>query len=440
MNFTRLVKYGAIGLTGILALTGCSAGQAQEEIKLVTEVSEPVTLDFWHALSGYNGEVLNEIVEDFNETVGEEKGITVVPTFQGSYSDNKSKVMASLKAGNAPDIVMGTNNDIYEYVSNGFAMNLDEYIYNGEIGMYGEEYSLEDIYSVFREDSKSYTENGDYYSLPFSKSTDLLFYNKTFFEEHGLKVPQTWEEVVEVSKQITEITKKASFSIDNTSNHFITMMKQLGGEYTNKDGEVLFNNETGKYVLELTRENIENGNWRTAGEDIYSSTAFTNGLVQMYVGSSAGASFLENDNFEWAAVPSPQWDLENPHYISQGNNVAVIKSSTSTSDEVYGSYEFIKYLVGHEANLKWSTETGYLPVRKSVSESEEYQTIMNEDSSKQAAVSSVENGFIEALFANGSLSSNIVRTQVGVMVDEVISTDVDIQDLLDQTEYRLNSY
>ena len=440
MDFKKLVTLGLVGTT-FTALTACGTKEvAQEPIKVVTELSEPVTIQFWHSMSGGNGSVLSEIVDDFNNTVGKEKGITVEATYQGGYSDSKSKIMASLKAGDSPEIVQGTVNDIMEYVQSGYVQDLDPYIFNGIIGMNGKD-DVSDIYKVYRDESKSYSTSGDFYSLPFAKSTDLLFYNKTFFDEHGLEVPQTWEETIEVSKQIQEITGKkgSGFSIDNLSNYLITMLKQLGAGYTNPNGELLFNNETAKEMLELVKEQIELGNWRTAGEDGYSSAPFLSENVYMYVGSSAGTAFLNEDNFDWEATNIPQWDLENQAHIQQGNNVAILNQN-KTSDEVYASYEFVKYLVSYEANLKWATNTGYLPLRDSVAQSEDFQNFISDKSDKQSAINAVENGFVESLFANGSLSSGIVRDKIGVMAEDIIYGGEDVQEALNKTVEQLNNY
>ena len=437
MKFTRLVKFGSVAMFGALALVGCGVEDtdAQQEIEVITELSSPVEIDFWTSMSGANGEVLNEIVNDFNETVGSEKGIHVTATYQGGYSEAKSKVMAALKAGNAPEVVQGTVNDINEYVQSGFVQNLNPYIFNEVIGMN----DIDDIYEVYRSESESYTDEHMLYSMPFAKSTDLLFYNETFFTEHGLNVPTTWEEAIEVSKQIKEITGKPGLSIDNTPNYLITMLEQLGAGYTNSQGELLFNNETAEEMLQLIQDNINDGIWRTAGEDGYSSAPFLSENVYMYIGSSAGSSFLVGADFNWEATTVPQWDLENQKYIQQGNNVAVINQG-KTSDEVYASYEFVKYLVSKEASLKWSMETGYLPIRKSVANSEEFQNFIADSTDKQSAIKAVENGFVESLFANGSLSSGLVRDKIGVMVEDVIFNGTNPQVALDDLEAQLNSY
>ena len=74
----------------------------------------------------------------------------------------------------------------------------------------------------------------------FNKSTEVLYYNKSFLDENGLTAPTTWAELEEVSKQITEITGAPSFGFDSAQNVFITLVQQFGGEYTTPQGEVKF--------------------------------------------------------------------------------------------------------------------------------------------------------------------------------------------------------
>ena len=350
------VMFGAAAFLSTVALFGC--GNKEDVItnntEVVTSIENPVTIEFWHSMSGAFTDTIADIVNDFNITVGAEKGITVNSVYQGGYEDVKAKTIASIKAGNSPEIVQGTVNNIMEYIQSGYVQPLDDYIFNEEIGIN----NFEDIYEVYRAENSSYLEDGHYYSLPFAKSTDLLFYNKTLFDEHGLEVPTTWNEVQAVSEKITEITGKPALSIDNLPNYLITYLFQKDAGYTGANGEILFNNETSLEAINLLKENIDKGIWRIAGEDKYSSAPFLAGHTFMYIGSSAGEGFLNDDNFEWAATTTPQFDVENPKYIQQGSNVAVLNQN-NTSEEVYAAYEFVKYLCSDEVTLKWPTETGY---------------------------------------------------------------------------------
>lgn len=429
------LMFGAAAMLSTAALFGCSSSnEVTNTTEVVTSITEPVTVEFWHSMSGAFTETIGEIVNDFNNTIGAEKGITVNAVYQGGYDDVKAKTVASIKAGNSPEIVQGTVNNIMEYIQSGYVQPLDDYIFNEEIGIE----NFDDIYEVYRKENSSYVDDGKYYSLPFAKSTDLLFYNKTLFEENGLTVPTTWDELQTVSEKITEIMGKPALSIDNLPNYLITYLFQKGADYTGSNGEILFNNETSLEAINLLKDNIDKGVWRIAGEDKYSSAPFLAGHTFMYIGSSAGEGFLNEDNFEWAAATAPQFDVENPKYIQQGSNIAVLNQN-NTSEEVFGAYEFVKYLCSEEVTLKWATETGYLPLRESVANSVEFTDFIKETNSKTkpSATKSVTNGFVESIFVTDSYNSNMVRNEIGTMVEDVILGGMNPQEALNLYEGKL---
>ena len=433
MKFTKTLKYSAAALVASLGLVGCGNQETETKVDLVTNTGDGVTVEFWHNMSGAFAETIDSIVSDFNSTIGAEKGITVNATYQGSYDDLKAKITASIKANNSPNVVQGTVNNIMELAQSGFIQELDPYIYHDEIGIK----DYEDVYQGYRDEMSSYFETGETLSLPFAKSTDLLFYNKTFFEENNLTPPTTWEETVEVSKKIYELTGKPGLSIDNLPNYLITYLFQAGAEYTNQNGELLFNNETSLKAIEMLKTGMEEGYFRIAGEDKYSSGPFLAENVYMYIGTTAGEGFLNRDNFDWDTTFVPQVDVKNPVGIQQGANIAILNQG-ATSEEVYASYEFIKYMISTETNTKWSMDTGYLPVRESVFNSDEYQEYLanSQGNVKLNGVKAVENGFIEAIFQTDSYSSAMVRNEVGTMLESIL---LDGQDPVEMLDYYANT-
>ena len=75
-------------LFGLSSMVACSQDQKEEgkkeESNIVKTIENPVEIEFWHAMSGPNETAVNHLVEEFNATVGKEKGITVKPVYQGS--------------------------------------------------------------------------------------------------------------------------------------------------------------------------------------------------------------------------------------------------------------------------------------------------------------------------------------------------------------------
>ncbi|MGL4337767.1 MAG: ABC transporter substrate-binding protein [Turicibacter sp.] len=390
---------------------------------LVVTISEPVTIEFWHAMSGPNEQVVNDLVEKFNTTIGQEKGITIEPVFQGSYNDLKSKTTAAIKAGEAPAISQAYPDWVAEYLEADIVVALDEYINHPEVGIS----DFEDIASAYRAENSQYKAEGTFYSLPFNKSTEVLYYNATFFEENGLTPPTTWEEMEALSKEIYELTGNPAFGIDSTQNMFITLVQQFGGKYTNSQGDILFGDtDAAVQTLDLIKRNTDAGYWRLAGEDKYMSGPFINELVYMYIGSTSGSAFVNNDNFDWASAPVPQVSDSSKAVIQQGTNVVVMNQNKS-EEQVYAAFEFAKFLGSFDANLYWTMNTGYLPIRQTVIDSPEYQAFIIEsgDTTKEVGPSQSSYYFYDPAFFTDTFSSYNVRSEVGLAVENVVLNGMD---------------
>ena len=251
-------------------------------------LSGPVELQFWHSISNQNHlKVLEGLVEEFNETIGAEKGITVVPTFNGSSSELYSSVVGAIKAGSAPDVTLALRPYVADYLQTDYVVNLEPYITDPNVGMT----DYEDIFEGLREANSSYAKEG-IYSLPIHSYSEVLYYNKTFFAEHGLSVPTTWDERVETCRAIRDITGAPAFGWDNLAGSFMTLLLQNGGRYTDQNGNLYFATEDSDItlkVLQMWQDNVNEGIWRTAGEDQFFSGPFANEMIPMYIGDSVEA-------------------------------------------------------------------------------------------------------------------------------------------------------
>ena len=412
------------GLSSMVACSNPNENQNEQENKdLLTSIENPVEIEFWHAMSGPNEAAVNQLVEDFNATVGQEKGITVKPIYQGAYNDLKSKVTAAIKAKTAPAISQAYPDWVAEYLQSGAVVELDNYIFHEEVGIE----NFDDIAEAYRKENSQY-EGNKFYSLPFNKSTEVLYYNKTFFDQNNLTVPTTWDEVEEVSAKIKELTGKTAFGIDAPANYFITMVQQFGGQYTNSNGDILFAEDGAKYAieaLELLKRNADAGYWRLPGEDKYLSGPFMSELLYMYTGSSAGYSHIATADFEVGIAPIPQISKETGAVIQQGTNVVVFNQNKS-QEEVYAAYEFAKFLSSYEGNLAFATATSYLPIRESVIASDAYQKYVAEsnDQTKVVGPEQADYYFYDPSFFKDTYSSYNVRTAAEKAVEAVVLSGV----------------
>lgn len=165
----------AAGLTSLVACSSKDNKQPEKEkSEIVTTIENPVTIEFWHAMAGTNQEAVEKLVENFNSTIGAEKNITVKPVYQGQYTDLKTKTTAALKSGSVPAIAQAYPDWVAEYLQSGSVVELDPYINDETVGIK----DFDDIIESYREENSQY-EGGKFYSLPFNKSTEVLYYNKS---------------------------------------------------------------------------------------------------------------------------------------------------------------------------------------------------------------------------------------------------------------------
>ena len=339
-------------------LTGCSSnGSTTSNEEIVTEITAPVEITFWHAMSGDLEKTLQSLTDEFT---AQNPNITVTLQNQSSYQDLQQKITATVASPkDLPTLTQAYPDWMFNPREEGLVTDLTPYIENETIGFD----NYEDILPSLREAN---TIDGKIYALPFNKSTEVLWYNKTLFDELGLKVPTTYEELAEVSKTIYEKKGIAGAGFDTLNTYYTTFLKSEGVSY---DNNFDVTSEESAKAFNYYLEGVKEGYFRIAGTDKYLSGPFGNGTVAMYVGSNAGENFVKlgvDGKFEIGVAPYPTNTS-----LQQGTDLYVF--STATAEQKTAAYEYLKFLTTTENQIKWASATGYMPVRQSAIESEEYK-------------------------------------------------------------------
>ena len=430
-----------LALTMALSLAACgsktgeqaAAGSGtQKEDTLVKEISSPVEIQFWHSISNpVHAGILENLIKEFNDTVGQEKGITVVPTFNGSSSELYSNVIAAIKAGNAPDVTLALRPYVADYLQTDYVVDLAPYISDPDVGI--SDYN--DIFEGLRNANSNYEKEGTY-SLPIHSYSEVLYYNVDFFEKNNLTVPTTWDEMVDTCSKIREITGAPAFGWDNLAGSFMTLVKQFGGRYTDQNGNIYFANEdtdVALKVLNLWKDNVDCGIWRTAGEDMFFSGPFANEQIPMYIGDSVEASYIpdKNPELDWGTAPVPQVSEDTAANLSAGH-VIIALNQDGNQDRMYAAYEFIKFMTSHDANLAVAAgNTGYLPIRQSVAEDPAYEAYVADGHEyMRAGVEQSDRYFYEPVFTNATTTSSAVNSAVKTMMQEVADNGMEPEQAL----------
>lgn len=430
----KLISFLAVVLLAVsFAFAGGSAEQAttSESSDVVTTISNPITIEFWHSFSGdVQLPVIEGLVKEFNDTVGKEKGITVVPVAQGSGPQLYSKVIGAIKAGDVPAVAMTKVIYNEDYVTADASVDLTPYINDSEVGIT----DFDDFFQAFQEESMGYSKEG-IYSLPLAKNVDVVYYNADFFAENGLVPPKTWDELEVVAQKIYDLTGRAAFGYDNLSYLFQNLCYQYGGAYTNNKGDLLFL-EDNAWLEGVTNyaDKVWAGIWRTAGEDYFFSGPFARQTIMMYVGGTVESTYInmKGPEFKWSAAPIPQANPEDPHALSYDHVIAAL-SLDGYTEETYAAWEFIKFITSTEASLKITTGTAYMATRNSVLETEEYKTFIANggNDALKAATQQKDFLFYEPAFTTDTYSTSTLSTEITTMMKSILENHVDPQTAMD---------
>ena len=379
-------------------------------------------------------EILNTAIEDFNAIY---PNITVEHSSYGDYNGIRDQIKTEISVGNQPNLAYCYPDHIALYNIAGAVQTLDSLI-DGQYGFTAEQKA--DFVPAYYNEGKAFGD-GKMYSLPISKSTEVLYYNQTFFTENNLSVPTTWDEMEAVCRKIKEIDPTCiPLGYDSEANWFITMCEQYGSDYTaTGDDNFLFDNETNRNFVKkfrtwyqeklVTTEELSGG---------YTSALFTGESdsgtrCYMCIGSTGGATYQQPNQtngvyeFEVGITSIPQVDPANPKVISQGPSICIFKNSDA--QEVIASWLFAKFLttdVNFQASV--SMNNGYAPVIQSVKNNQIYADFLASASTANIQAYAVKvaldqaNAYYVSPAFNGS---SVARDQVGLLIQKCFALEGD---------------
>jgi len=341
-------------------------------VSLLGVLSFPVTIEFWHAMSGDRIALIEDIVSDFEEAYPD---INVNAQYSGSYPETLNKLVAAVQSGNAPHIVQ-----IYEIgtrlmIDSGVIVPVQDLLDQDD--SYDVGVLLEPILNYYKVDGKLY-------SMPFNSSTALLYYNKTLFEEAGLdpnRPPQTYEELLEYSRILTKKDSNGTtvqYGLTWPTHAWVIeqFLAAADAPLVNNDNgrtaratEAVFNSEAGLKIFELFDQlnkeglilNTAREDWSAARQNFISGKA-----AMLYTSTSDVKMFqegLESNGYELgtAFLPVPDISVSGGPVIG-GASLWLIAGHPD--EETKAAWEFLKFVNREDQQIRWHQGTGYFPVRK----------------------------------------------------------------------------
>ena len=336
--------------------------------------NEPVTLTLWHNYGGQMKETMDSMVDEFNETLGKEKGIIINVTSISSSNALHEK-LAMIANGDAgapemPDIATANPKTAVILAEKDLLADLREQFSQKEIDAY---------IPRFIEEGTLGTDH--LYIFPTAKSTEVTFLNKTVFDRFSKDTGAsyddlyTFEGLVETAAlyydwtdaQTPEIPGdgKSFYHSDSLFNLTQIGCRQLGTDLI-RENRLDYSSDAFHKVWNLFFDSAVRGHF--AVFDGYASDLFKTGEIICSTGSTAGVLFFDpvvtyadnsTENVELMILPYPTFEGGQKVAMQRGGGMIVSKSDET---KTYAAGIFLKWFTQPENNLRFVASTGYLPV------------------------------------------------------------------------------
>lgn len=364
-----------------LGCAGCGGSAGPEVPAKVTNIM------VWTYYNGDQLESFTSLVDQFNETVGAQKGIKVSTESQGSVNDLETSVMDSAegKVGAAamPNIFSAYADTAYALDQMGMVMNLAPYLTEEEKAQFVEGYLSEGDFG----------EDDSIKIFPVAKSTELLFLNDTDWQAFADAADVRYEDLATMEGLTAAAEKyynwtdaqtaapddgKALFGRDAMANYMLVGAQQLGDTiFAVKDGRmtVNFERDVARRLWDNYYVPFVKGWFAATGR--FRSDDIKTGNVLAYVGSSSSATFFptrvtndanQSHEISLKTLPAPQFEGGEAVAVQQGAGMVV---TAAKEEEVKASVEFLKWFVRAENNIAFSVGSGYLPVTRKANDMQE---------------------------------------------------------------------
>ncbi len=388
----------------ILCLLFISVGCGTKESETSLDPKNPTTVTLWHYYSSESKITFENLVDEFNSTIGIEKGVIVTPIAKSNIFELETELTASsqgvVTSEEMPDIFTVYDDKLVELDALGKICDLNAYFSEEDKGKYIDGFL-------------TYNSKGELLSIPIAKSIEIIYLEKNQLDKfakdtnYDYSTLSTWQEYYELSRQYYKWSDnktpdiqwdgKSFMGFDSVANYIIVGNKQLGIDIV--DGEnkiVVLDKEVLKPIFDIYYTGTSLGYFNSVGA-FRSDDVKANEIVG-YTGSTSGVTFFPTSIVTDSEIlPSeliiknyPVFEGGEPYAIQQGANVAI---SVSTPEKQEGAALFLKWITEPEQNLKFTMTSGYLPIEKTAID-EIFDTKISELSNGEQKLQNVANAYL----------------------------------------------
>ncbi len=380
-------------------LTGCHGAIDQPAFAIPEEfdTTRQFEISFW-AKNDTNltqVAIYEQAIEDFQTLY---PNITVNLRLYTDYGRIYNDVITNIATNTTPNVCITYPDHIATYLTGANSVvPLNQLFADRKYGLGGSELRFdgptrEEMVPQFLEEC---VVNGYHYAIPYMRSTEACYVNRTYVEALGYELPEvlTWDFVWEVSEAATARDADGNYLVNgqkvmipfiykSTDNMMIQMLRQHDAGYSTGTGEIQLFNDTTREILSTIASHVETGAFSTFKISSYPANFLNAGQCVFAVDSTAGATWMGSDaplidiaedklvKFETEVRMIPQLDPENPVMISQGPSMCIFNKEDP--QEVLASWLFAQYMLTNEVQIGYSQTEGYAPVTRKAQESAEY--------------------------------------------------------------------
>lgn len=441
-------------LAAFLLLTGCHGSRGLEafEIPESFDTTQEYEITFWakNDTNKTQTDIYKKAIADFQELY---PNITVNLRLYTDYGRIYNDVITNISTGTTPNVCITYPDHIATYLTGiNIVVPLEELFADSRYGLGGSELrydgpTREEIIPQFLSEC-AFSEH--YYAIPFMRSTEACYVNRTYVESLGYTLPETltWDFIWEVSEAANAKDSDGTYTVNgqkvmipfiykSTDNMMIQMLRQNDAGYSTPEGDILIFNNTTRDLLYTVAQHAQTGAFSTFKISSYPANFLNAGQCIFAIDSTAGATWMGTHaplsdiseealvEFETEVYPIPQFDTAHPRMISQGPSVCIFNKPDD--QEVLASWLFAQYLLTNEVQTAYAETEGYVPVTSKAQDSAEYQDYLSRCGQDNAAyydvkikasrllLEHVDDTFVTPVF-NGSAS---LRDAAGQMIENV---------------------
>ncbi len=373
-------------ISGIFTGCGMSSDTGKEPASAKTESNgekkEPIELTFFYPVQvgGPLTKIIDKFTSDFTEA---NPDIKVKAVYTGNYDDTSIKTQTAIRGNTPPDLAVLVATEIYTLIDMDAIVPLDDFIAKDGGSQY-----INDFLPAFMEDTLY---NGKIWSIPFQRSTPVLFYNKDAFKDAGLdpeQPPKNWDELADYAQKLVVKDSAGNVSrwgVEIPNNAGVAQWLFGGFCLQNSvNGENLATND-GKRVLIDTPENVEAlqfwidlaHKYKVMPEGIIDWSATPSDFISgktamMYHTTGNLINVKTNAKFDFGVSFLP--GKKRYGAPTGGGNFYIFKDISQERQEA--AYKFIRFITEPERAAQWSVDTGYVAPRKSSHETETLKNTM----------------------------------------------------------------